>query len=360
MKFIHTNPKINLFTVLRQEVYDYFKKEKIPFHGTWKSQLLAGIIIFLFLLLVIIPYLIDSTTGHYVSAIFLGITTALIGFVIGHGASHGSFSKNTKTNELLSYSFDLFAAASSFFWKTKHEVAHHFFTNIMKFDDDIETGGVFRFSPLQKWHPWHIFQILYMLPFYAILHFQWIFVKDFQKLIQKKVGETKIKKIEFPDILIMFMGKLIHVLIFIVLPLKVFGFKEMIIAYAYMIGTTGLVITIIFQLAHVQRKSTFLKPDELTGNIETDWVIAQIISTANFGQESFMVRLLTGGLSNQIEHHIFPEISPEHYHLVSPFVKKFCREHNVPYNSYRTILAGFNDHVLQVLKMSIPPKQLTT
>lgn len=359
--FIKRNPKVNLYTVLRTKVYAYFKEKNIPLHGTWKSHFVAVIIVLLFFVLVLLPYAKDlAPRDHYKSSIALGVVIALIGFILGHSASHGSFSKNEKTNELLSYSFDLFAGVSSFFWKVKHNIAHHFFTNVLKFDDDIETGGIFRFSPLQKWYPWHLIQIVYLLPFYALLHFQWIFIKDLQKLFQRRVGETKIQKIEFADIFIIIGTKVIHVLLFIVLPWTVFGFEEMIRSYASMILTTGLIITIIFQLAHVQRKSTFLQPSQTTGNIETDWIIAQIISTANFGQKSFIVRLLTGGLSNQVEHHCFPEIHPEHYPIVSEFIIEFCDELKIPYNSYPTVLSGFGDHALHVIDMSIKPKQLVS
>lgn len=358
--FIKRDPKVNLYTVLQKRVHAHFKEKGIPLHGTWRSHIVVAIVLALFLILTILPYAITlSPVNHYISSVFLGVVIALIGFIVGHSASHGSLSKYKETNELLAYSFDLCAGVSSFFWKIKHEIVHHFFTNILKYDDDIETGGIFRFSPLQKWYPWHLIQILYMIPFYAMLYLQWIFIKDFQKLAQMKVGETKIKKIEFADIFIIFGGKVIHLLLFVFIPWVVFGFDEMIRAYMCMILTTGLIITIIFQLAHVQRKSAFLKPDQVTGSIENDWIISQIISTANFGQESFMVRLLTGGLSNQIEHHCFPEINPEHYPTVSKFIIEFCEENEIPYNSYPTVLKGFGDHVLHVINMSVKPKNLS-
>ncbi len=358
IKFVKRNPDVNLLRILKSRVYDHFKEKNIPLTGTWRSYLPAGLMIFLFFVLLLLPYIRDaSPRSHYVYAGILGAIIGFIGFMVGHTASHGSFSKNKEVNELLSYSFDLFSGVSSFFWKIKHEVVHHTYTNIYEFDDDIETGGVFRFSPLQKWYPWHLVQIVYMLPFYAFLHFQWIFIKDFQKLYQMKVGQTEIKKIGFADIFIILGGKIIHVLLFMVLPYVVFGFEEMLRAYVCMICTTGLIITIIFQLAHVQRKSIFLKPDQATGNIKNDWIIVQILSTANFGQDSYWVRLLTGGLSNQIEHHAFPDINPEHYPIVSEIMINFCKEFKLPYNRYDTIAEGFVDHSIHVIEMSFKPKQ---
>ncbi len=355
MRFINKNTE--LAQDLRQLEKDFCSKQKNGGKGTWKLHILASMVILSFVVLVILPYATGSTTFYYVCSGLLAVNLALIGFIIGHSACHGSFHKDKQVNEMMSYGFDLFAGVSSLLWKVKHNIAHHTYTNIDKHDDDTETGNVLRFSPDQKWRPWHLLNFILWIPAYITLYFLWVWVKDFQKLFSGKVAETKIGKVEFADILIILLSKAIHALLFIVLPWQVFGFVAMLKGYMLMVSITGLIIAIVFQIAHVQTKSVFPQKDE-AGNMPIDWRIVQIISTANFGQTNFLTRILTGWLSHQVEHHLFPLVSPEYYQDLSYGVKKICEKHKLPYHSFPTFFHGFGNHIVHMWQMSFPPKKL--
>lgn len=355
MKFNNTD---KLFSnELNAEVRLYFRDNQIIKTGNNKLYVKALVLIGLFLVILLLPYLIQMPPFvHYISYAFLGVTIAAIGFNIGHDASHESFSKNAKVNNRLALVFDFVAGVSSFLWIFKHNKTHHQYTNIEGMDDDIETGNLFRFSENQKWYWWHRLQTFYALPLYALLYFQWIFVKDFQKLIEKKVGQTKIINLNAKELGIILLGKVIHVLIFWIVPYFVFGFKEMILAYVAMSATCGIVITVVFQLAHVQNKANFPMPDLESGNIETEWAISQVETTADFAIKNPLVTAFTGGLNYQIEHHLFPHISHVHYPAISKIVKEKCEKFNVPYNEYKTMFGAFMDHMNYLWKMSFRPQ----
>jgi fatty acid desaturase len=44
----------------------------------------------------------------------------------------------------------------------------------------------------------------------------------------------------------------------------------------------------------------------------------------------------TEGLNYQIEHHLFPRISHEHYPTVAKVVKQFCKEKEIPYHYFNS------------------------
>ncbi|WP_250163520.1 fatty acid desaturase [Psychrobacter sp. WY6] len=48
-----------------------------------------------------------------------------------------------------------------------------------------------------------------------------------------------------------------------------------------------------------------------------------------------LFHILTGNLSHQIEHHIFPDMPASHYARIAPQLQAICRKYNLPYNTGR-------------------------
>ncbi|MEZ5027163.1 MAG: fatty acid desaturase [Ferruginibacter sp.] len=96
----------------------------------------------------------------------LGFNLASIGFCTMHDANHGSFSSKQKLNDFLGLSLNALGG-SSYFWKQKHNIIHHTYTNVDGMDDDIAKSPIIRQCESQKWVPAHKIQYLYMLPIYS-------------------------------------------------------------------------------------------------------------------------------------------------------------------------------------------------
>jgi NADPH-dependent stearoyl-CoA 9-desaturase len=62
------------------------------------------------------------------------------------------------------------------------------------------------------------------------------------------------------------------------------------------------------------------------------WYAMQIEATNNY-DVSPVLSVLCGGLDRQIEHHLFPRLSPARLREVAPRVKALCEEHGVRYHS---------------------------
>ena len=105
----------------------------------------------------------------------------------------------------------------------------------------------------------------------------------------------------------------------------------------------GLILSMVFQLAHVIDQAETPLPDD-TGNMKNTWAIHQLYTTVNFGRKNRLMNWFTGGLNHQVEHHIFPNISHIHYTKISKIVKETAMEFNLPYNEYKTTRKAIISH----------------
>ena len=108
-----------------------------------------------------------------------GLATAGMGFNIMHDAIHGAYSNRRWVNKLMGLTMELLGSSSAF-WRQKHNVWHHTYTNIANVDEDLETNGVMRFSPHNPWKPHHRYQHLYVPFVYSLAGLQWLLFRDFQ------------------------------------------------------------------------------------------------------------------------------------------------------------------------------------
>jgi linoleoyl-CoA desaturase len=120
--------------------------------------------------------------------------------------------------------------------------------------------------------------------------------------------------------------------------------------YLISAAATGLVIAVTFQLAHVNEMTHFLVPDEETNALPDEFSVHQFATTANFATRSKLAAWFLGGLNFQVEHHMFPKISHVHYPSIKPIVEQTCKEFNVPYLEYPTLMQAIASH-LRYLKL---------
>ena len=118
--------------------------------------------------------------------------------------------------------------------------------------------------------------------------------------------------------------------------------------------TAGLILSLVFQLAHIMDEADMPLPDS-NGNIKNSWAIHQLKTTVNFAAKSKLVNWFTGGLNYQVEHHIFPNISHVHYDKIAEIVKKTANEFNLPYNEFKTTKDALVAHFRYLRSMGLKP-----
>lgn len=294
--------------------------------------------------------LLSSGIITHVPVLFLlyilsGLGMAGIGMGVMHDAIHGSYSKNKNINTLLGYSFNLIGANATI-WKIQHNVLHHTFTNIDHADDDLNAPFFLRFSPNAK-HYWvHQYQHIYIWFFYGISTLSWITTKDFVRLKRFRDMGFFDKKHEYEKTFVsMAAWKLLYYSYALILPMIMLPFAWWIILLAFlsMHFVTGMLVSIVFQIAHIMPVNDFPLPDE-KGMMKDDWYGHQFATTSNFSPNSNILFWMIGGLNYQVEHHVLPDVCHVHYKDLTKIVSETALEFGMPYNVKKSIGHAIWDH----------------
>lgn len=331
---------------LKKRVDAYFAERNITPTGNWhlygKSIIISVTFVAIYVTLV---FFTPGVIPSIILAMLLGVNVAAIGFNVMHDGAHGSYSKSNIINQLAASSLD-FLGGSSFMWKVKHNLIHHTYTNIEGFDDDIDIKPMMRMTLTQKKHFFHKFQHIYFILLYAVLYLFWVAVMDFKKYFSGKVGEMPIKDMSWKDHATFWGSKVSFGLVFVFIPIYMTSILSYLVGFLFFSATTGIVISMVFQLAHTVGDLQFPEPDAETNRMEDEWAIHQVKTTANFATKNPIITWFAGGLNYQIEHHLFPRISHVHYPALSKIVKKTSEEFGIKYMEFPKMRSAIWAHIL--------------
>ncbi len=342
-KFPAVRPSFH--AVLKERVADYFDKNHLSTTGGWR--IFSKAIILAVALVGLYVHLVFFTPVWYLGVlecILMGFVISFIGFNVMHDGAHGSFSNSPVLNKFAAFTLNLLGG-SAFMWNMKHNVIHHAYTNVHEVDDDLNGSILLRLSEHQKRYKVHSFQHIYFWVLYAQLYLFWIFFSDYKKYFKGKIGDIPLKKMSWQDHLIFWKSKVLFLFIYIVLPIVFAGWLHWLIGFITITWVAGVVLSIVFQLAHTVEHTHFPLPDEATGKMGDEWAVHQLKTTANFATGNAVISWFVGGLNYQVEHHLFPKISHVHYPAISKIVKQACQEYGVTYNEYDKMRHAILSHI---------------
>ncbi len=339
--------KSQFFSTLRQRVDAYFKEKKLSKHYNaamvFKTIiLLAGYLIPFACLLIFTPSIGISMAIWAI----MGFAVAGIGMSIMHDANHGGYSASAKTNYWMGHTLNLLGG-SVFNWKLQHNLLHHTYTNIINLDDDIADKLVLRFSPHTNVKWYHKLQFVYAFLFYGILTLYWTLLKDFVQFKRySREGVNKNTAAQNNVVMLkIVLSKLIYFFCIIFVPYYFFHipFLQVLSGFLLMHFIGGLVLTVIFQLAHTVEGTSHPLPTD--GTIENNWAIHQMNTTVNFARSNKFLNWYLGGLNFQVEHHLFPTVCHVHYPAIAEIVKSTAEEFGVPYLENKTFGQALTSHM---------------
>ena len=349
---------LKFFRTLNSRVNNYFKENNIQKTGNWKLHLKAVILFAVFLT----PYFLILTLnmpfwGQLLLNILMGVGMAGIGMNVMHDGNHGSYSSKSWINKIMGGSIYVLAG-NVHNWQVQHNVLHHTYTNIHGHDEDLDAGRIIRFTQNAEWHRFHKFQHYYSFFLYGLLTFNWALTTDFKQMKNYLKRKLSYGAPQSPTKLwtVLVITKIIYVLIWMALPM-ILGVTwwKVVIGFFVMHYTAGLILSIVFQLAHVVEETSNPVPNE-DGEIENTWAIHQLYTTANFAPKNKVINWFTGGLNHQIEHHIFPNISHIHYGKIAEIVKQTAIECNLPYHEFKTMRGAVIAHYKHLKELGMKPE----
>lgn len=286
-------------------------------------------------------------------AVSLGLAMAAVGFNVMHDGGHRAYSGRQWVNKLMAMTTDLMGG-SSYIWARKHNSIHHSYTNVTGHDDDINIGVIARLSPYQRRRPFHRLQQYYLWLFYGLLPIKWLLFDDFWNLITGQIGGHRLARPKGWDLVTLVGGKVVAYTLTFVIPMLLYPVWVALLFYGLTMFVLGVVLSVVFQLAHCVEEAAFPMPQTDTGRIKNHWAVHQVQTTVDFARGSRLLSWYVGGLNYQIEHHLFPQICHVQYPALAPLVEQTCAEYGVRYVAAPTLFAALASHFRWLRRMGRP------
>lgn len=328
----------------RRRVDEYFRTSGCRQRDCPSMYLKTAVILALFAgSYTLLVFFADRWWQAFPLAVLLSLSVAAIGFNIEHDGSHQAYSNHEWINRLMAMTLDL-VGASSYVWNWKHSVVHHTYVNITHHDADIDVAPFGRLTPHQRRFSFHRWQQFYLWPLYGLNVIKWHFYDDFRDVILGRVASTRMPRPKRWQLVGFVGGKLLFFTLALGLPLLFHSVWVVLLFYVATVSLAGLVISVVFQLAHCVEQAEFPLPQADYNSMENSWAVHQVESTVNFARRSRVQSWLLGGLNFQIEHHLFPRICHVNYPALSKIVEQTCRDFGVRYGEHRSFRAGVSSH----------------
>lgn len=280
----------------------------------------------------------------------LGISKIVENMELGHNVMHGQFDwMNDPHLQGASYDWDTIATGDD--WKYTHNYIHHTYTNIVGQDHDVGYGLI-RVSESQKWEPRFIFNI--PLAIQLMVFFEWY------------VG---VQRLHLEDV-IAYKTKTWQQVWEEAAPVRQKMRRQILKDYVFFPVIAGpnavpvlvgnAVANVIRSLwssavifnGHFTEDAETFEADNIGNESRAEWYVRQIRGSSNFSGTQWL-HILSGNLSHQIEHHLFPDMPANRYAEVTPKIKALCKEYGIHYNE-ASFMKQFSTVWVRLAKCSVP------
>ena len=340
---------------VRRRVDDYFRTTGRRRRDCWQMYVKTAVFIAAFTAsYVLLVFVAQSWWQGLLLAVLLGLSAAGIGINVEHDGGHQAYSSSPWVNKLMAMTLELIGG-SAYLWKWKHVVFHHTYVNITGHDTDIDLGILARLTPHQTRRSYHRWQHLYLWPLYALLAIKWQLFDDFRKLITGRISTQRFPRPKGWELVIFVAGKVVFFTLAFAIPLHLHPVRAVLVFYAVAAGATGIVLSVVFQVAHCVEEADFPAAPPGAVGLSRPWAVHQVETTVDFAGGNRLLTWYFGGLNFQIEHHLFPRICHVHYPRIAEIVRAACAEFGVRYAAHETFLAALASHWRWLRRMGNRP-----
>lgn len=277
------------------------------------------------------------------AAALLLLPFAVIGLAMhaGHNAVHGAFAQGTRANDVGLYAID-WTGVNGRLWQLRH-LEHHKYPNNPQFDPDLDGGGVLDLGPSRTSALRGFAQACYCLLAYALVVFKLHVNDDLRFIVGGRVGSKDLTGRQRAHLALRsVIGKTVFVAWALVLPLALLPTGLALAAFAYNYAAMGLILSLIFQVAHCNTRVEHETPLPVRGG---DFFRIQTCATANFRVQSKLVSWYLAGLNLQVEHHIHPSVPHPLLRNRREEIRQACDGKQGRYIEYASYLEAFRDHL---------------
>jgi len=271
---------------------------------------------------------------------------------IGHNVMHGQYDW-TRDPELQGRDYDWDNVCAAVDWRHSHNYEHHTFTNVLGKDRDVGYM-LLRVTPQQRWHISHLYQPV-SAAILALL-FQWGVAMHDLRIDETIAGKQSIRALF--DRARPFARKAASQLAkdYALYPaLALFNAPRVALGNLVANGVRNVWTFSIIFCGHFPDGVRVYTEAETRDESRGAWYVRQLNGSANIeGGKAFHV--MTGHLSHQIEHHLFPDIPASRYPEMAPRVRAICERYGQEYNtgSFRKQMGSV---VRSLFANALPPRR---
>ncbi|MEH0828982.1 MULTISPECIES: fatty acid desaturase family protein [Micromonospora] len=261
-----------------------------------------------------------------------GLTVAKIleNMEIGHNVLHGQWDwmRDPKIHST-TWEWDHVSPADQ--WKQSHNELHHRYTNVVGKDNDLGYG-IMRVDEDQPWHPMHLGQPLWNL-INAMFFEYGIAAYDMElgdHLKQRKLKDPKFRAKARA------VGRKIRRQVlkdYVVHPLLSGPSFLSTLAATF---TANLLRNVwshsVIMCGHFPNGVETFEKTSIDGETRGEWYLRQMLGSANISG-SRLLHIMTGNLSYQIEHHLFPDLPSNRYQEIAPQVRALFDRYGLHYTT---------------------------
>jgi len=334
---------------LKKRVWDHFRNNKIPRHDVPRYYLES----FVFLASFWLCYGLGLYYHSYVGILLAAILSPLCSICIMHDGQHGAASRYPVINHIMGFVIDLMGA-SGYVWKHEHNLGHHQYTNTDTDPDALSGAPWVRLCSLSPYAWYHKYQHIYVWILYALIMARW-YVADIVCFFTQRFNGKAMYPMSRTEQWLFWVGKIFYANMTLFVPAYLYGWSWGLLSYATFTVAASYSFACQFTVNHLT-PDLYWPTQRKAEEQERDWAKLQIMTASNYSMGSAWASFFSGGLNNQIEHHLFPTFCHLHYGPhISPIVRQLCAEHQVPYTVLPSYWDAFCGHYRQLCKMGTPP-----
>ncbi|GAA4362214.1 fatty acid desaturase family protein [Paeniglutamicibacter cryotolerans] len=270
---------------------------------------------------------------------------------IGHNVLHGQWDWMRDPDiHSTTWEWDFVTPARA--WQHTHNDLHHRWTNVVGKDRDVGYT-ILRMDEDQPWHPANLGNPLYNALLAPV--FEWgIAIYDLEideykagnkpkaefvaglKALGKKAAKQFAKDYAATPAVAMLTG----------------SGKQALIGTLTANAIRNVWAHAVIFCGHFPDGAETFTEEMVEGETRGDWYVRQMVGSANITGSKLM-HLMTGNLSHQVEHHLFPDLPSNRYHQVAPKVKEICERYGLPYNA-GPLLKQVGSAWAKVFRLALP------
>lgn len=290
-----------------------------------------------------------NKTAWAIGAGALGVAKIVENMELGHNIMHGQWDWMNDP-EIHSTAWEWDNVGTSEHWKQTHNYMHHKYTNILGMDDDVGYG-LLRVTRDQRWHPFYYGNLVYNTA--LALLFQWGVGIQYLELGKVAMGRDDREKTKRNVSLFLRKASRQVAKDYVFYPaLSGKGWKSTATANLVANGIRNLWTNAVIFCGHFPDGAEKFTKQDLDNETQAEWYLRQMLGSANLTGGP-VIDFMSGNLSYQIEHHLYPDMSSNRLSEAAVRVRAVCEKYDLPYVA-GSLPVQYGKAWRTIAKMSLP------